>query len=123
MNSFSSFEMPASHPNDANSRRVSPSAPYFVADSCEEDTCEGCSAPAKAQLPSHWIRKHYPTVPTTMEMIAMDAAPAGEVWLVTTDFQTRGHGQVGTSWESDCGENLMFTCVFRPKEVRAIEQC
>ena len=122
MNSFSSFEMPASHPNDANSRRVSPSAPYFVADSCEEDTCEGCSAPAKAQLPPHWIRKHYPTVPTTMEMIVMDAAPAGEVWLVTTDFQTRGHGQVGTSWESDCGENLMFTFVFRPKDVRAIEQ-
>ena len=122
MNSFSSSEMPASPTNDANSRRVSPSAPYFVADSCEEDTCEGCSAPAKAQLPPHWFRKHYPTVPTTMEMIAMDAAPAEEVWLVTTDFQTRGHGQVGTSWESDCGENLMFTFVYRPKDVRATEQ-
>lgn len=52
----------------------------------------------------------------------MDAAPAEEVWLVTTDFQTRGHGQVGTSWESDCGENLMFTFVYRPKDVRATEQ-
>lgn len=122
MNSFSSFEMPVTPTNDANSRKVSPAAPYFVADSCEEDTCEGCSAPAKAQLPPHWIRKHYPTVPTTMEMIAMDVAPAEEVWLVTTDFQTRGHGQVGTSWESDCGENLMFTFVYRPKDVRATEQ-
>ena len=122
MNSFSSFEMPVTPTNDANSRKVSPAAPYFVADSCEEDTCEGCSAPAKAQLPPHWIRKHFPTVPTTMEMIAMDVAPAEEVWLVTTDFQTRGHGQVGTLWESDCGENLMFTFVYRPKDVRATEQ-
>ena len=122
MNSFSSSEMPASPTNDANSRRVSPSAPYFVADSCEEDTCEGCSAPAKAQLPPHWFRKHYPTVPTTMEMIAIDAAPAGEVWMVSTDFQTRGHGQRGTKWESDCGDNLMFTFVFRPQGVCATEQ-
>lgn len=122
MNSFSNSETQHLLSNAANSRKTSPSAPYFVADSCEEDTCEGCSAPAKAQLPPHWIRKHYPTVPTTMEMIAMDAAPAEEVWLVTTDFQTRGHGQVGTSWESDCGENLMFTFVYRPKDVRATEQ-
>ena len=129
MNSSSNSEMQHflsnaanSRENTANSRNESVSASRFFAESCEEDTCEGCSAPAKAQLPSHWIRKHYPTVTTTMEMIAMDAAPAGEVWLVTTDFQTRGHGQVGTSWESDCGENLMFTFVFRPKDVRAIEQ-
>ncbi len=94
----------------------------FFVESCEEDTCEGCSAPNKAQLPPHWLRKHFTTVPTTMEMLSIDAAPAEEVWLVTTDFQTRGHGQVGTSWESDCGENLMFTFVFRPKDVRATEQ-
>jgi biotin--[acetyl-coA-carboxylase] ligase len=122
MNSFSNSETQHLLSNAANSHKTSPSAPYFVADSCEEDTCEGCSASAKAQLPPHWIRKHYPTVPTTMEMIAMDAAPAGEVWMVSTDFQTRGHGQVGTLWESDCGENLMFTFVYRPKDVRATEQ-
>ena len=57
-----------------------------------------------------------------MEMIAMDAAPAGEVWMVSTDFQTRGHGQRGTKWESDCGENLMFTFVLSPQGVRASEQ-
>lgn len=129
MNSFSNNETQHllsnaanSRENTANSRNESVSVSRFFAESCEEDTCEGCSAPAKAQLPPHWFRKHYPTVPTTMEMIAMDAAPAGEVWLVTTDFQTRGHGQVGTSWESDCGENLMFTFVYRPKDVRATEQ-
>ena len=122
MNSFSNSETQHLLSNAANSHKTSPSAPYFVADSCEEDTCEGCSASAKAQLPPHWIRKHYPTVPTTMEMIAMDAAPAGEVWMVSTDFQTRGHGQRGTKWESDCGENLIFTFVFSPQGVRATEQ-
>ena len=92
MNSFSSSEMPATPTNDANSCKVSPAAPSFVADSCEEDTCEGCSAPAR------------------------------EVWMVSTDFQTRGHGQRGTKWESDCGDNLMFTFVFRPQGVCATEQ-
>ena len=98
MNSFSNNETQHLLSNTANSREEgvnfrneSVSVSRFFAESCEEDTCEGCSAPAKAQLPPHWIRKHYPTVPTTMEMIAIDAAPAGEVWLVTTDFQTRGH--------------------------------
>lgn len=88
----------------------------------DEDTSEGCGAPLQAQLPAHWHRQHFPTVPTTMECLPMNAAHEGEVQLVTTDFQTRGHGQVGTSWESDCGENLMFTFVFRPQAVRATEQ-
>ena len=129
MNSFSNNETQHllsnaanSRENTANSRNESVSVSRFFAESCEEDTCEGCSAPAKAQLPPHWIRKHFPTVPTTMEMIAMDAAPAGEVWMVSTDFQTRGHGQRGTKWESDCGENLIFTFVFSPQGVRATEQ-
>jgi len=129
MNSFSNNETQHLLSNTANSREEgvnfrneSVSVSRFFAEFCEEDTCEGCSAPAKAQLPPHWIRKHYPTVPTTMEVIAIDAAPAGEVWMVSTDFQTRGHGQVGTLWESDCGENLMFTFVYRPKDVRATEQ-
>jgi biotin--[acetyl-coA-carboxylase] ligase len=46
----------------------------------------------------------------------------GKVQLVTTDYQTHGHGQVNTVWESARGENLLFSFLFRPQHIAAGEQ-
>lgn len=47
---------------------------------------------------------------------------AKEILLVTTDYQTHGHGQVNTVWESARGENLLFSFLFRPEHITAGEQ-
>ena len=47
---------------------------------------------------------------------------AKEIQLVTTDYQTHGHGQVNTVWESARGENLLFSFLFRPERITAGEQ-
>jgi BirA family biotin operon repressor/biotin-[acetyl-CoA-carboxylase] ligase len=43
------------------------------------------------------------------------ALPEG--FVVFTDFQTAGKGQIGNSWESDAGKNLLFSMVLYPKQV------
>lgn len=45
-----------------------------------------------------------------------------KIQLVTTDYQTHGHGQVNTVWESARGENLLFSFLFRPQHITAGEQ-
>lgn len=47
---------------------------------------------------------------------------AKKILLVTTDYQTHGHGQVNTVWESARGENLLFSFLFRPQHITAGEQ-
>ena len=47
---------------------------------------------------------------------------AKKIQLVTTDYQTHGHGQVNTVWESARGENLLFSFLFRPEHIAAAEQ-
>lgn len=47
---------------------------------------------------------------------------AKEIQLVTTDYQTHGHGQVNTVWESARGKNLLFSFLFRPDHITAGEQ-
>ena len=47
---------------------------------------------------------------------------AKKIQLVTTDYQTHGHGQVNTVWESARGENLLFSFLFRPQHIAAGEQ-
>ena len=54
--------------------------------------------------------------------IVLDDENAGKVQLVTTDYQTHGHGQVNTVWESARGENLLFSFLFRPQHITAGEQ-
>jgi BirA family biotin operon repressor/biotin-[acetyl-CoA-carboxylase] ligase len=39
--------------------------------------------------------------------------------IVLADFQTAGRGQGGNSWESETGENLTFSILFRPADVPA----
>lgn len=37
--------------------------------------------------------------------------------MLYTDFQSAGKGQVGNSWESEAGKNLLFSMVFYPQKV------
>ena len=43
--------------------------------------------------------------------------PSGSI--VYADFQTAGRGQRGNFWESEAGNNLTFSILFRPKDVPA----
>lgn len=54
--------------------------------------------------------------------IVLNDKRAKEIQLVTTDYQTHGHGQVNTVWESARGENLLFSFLFRPQHITAGEQ-
>ncbi len=68
-------------------------------------------------LPAGWHHEHLPEVDTTMNYIRepeVFGRPA-EFELITADFQTCGHGQKGTVWESERGENLLFAFRFRPE--------
>jgi BirA family biotin operon repressor/biotin-[acetyl-CoA-carboxylase] ligase len=42
--------------------------------------------------------------------------------VVTAEFQSAGRGQVGNSWESDAGRNLLFSIAFHPHLVDAAQQ-
>ena len=59
---------------------------------------------------------------TSNKKIVLNDKSTGKVQLVTTDYQTHGHGQVNTVWESARGENLLFSFLFRPQHITAGEQ-
>lgn len=59
---------------------------------------------------------------TSNKKIVLNDKRAEEIQLVTTDYQTHGHGQVNTVWESARGENLLFSFLFRPEHITAGEQ-
>ena len=54
------------------------------------------------------------------EQCAKDRLPEGS--LVIADFQTAGKGQVGNSWESEAGKNLMFSILLYPDFLPANRQ-
>lgn len=72
-----------------------------------------------------WRHEHLDVTDSTMERIK--ALPDAEVpergfRLLTTGYQTMGHGQKGTRWEADEGRNLLFSFAFRPRQVQANHQ-
>ena len=64
---------------------------------------------------------HLPETDSTNQFLQMltktEELPSGSI--VLTDFQTAGRGQVGNSWESEAGKNLMFSILFHPVDVPA----
>lgn len=54
------------------------------------------------------------------EQCAKARLPEGS--LVIADFQTAGKGQVGNSWESEAGKNLMFSILLYPDSLPANRQ-
>lgn len=45
-----------------------------------------------------------------------------DMFLIYTDFQTKGKGQRGNSWESEEGKNLTFSFMLKPIELGANKQ-
>lgn len=45
-----------------------------------------------------------------------------DFYTIYTSFQSHGYGQVGNSWESEGGKNLLFSTVLHPTGVKASEQ-
>ena len=54
------------------------------------------------------------------QLILTKAAAEGTV--VMTQFQTKGKGQQGNSWESESGKNLLASYIFQPKFLKAANQ-
>jgi len=54
------------------------------------------------------------------QLILTKAATEGTV--VMTQFQTKGKGQQGNSWESEPGKNLLASYIFQPKFLKAVDQ-
>lgn len=75
-------------------------------------------------LPSNWQHVHLADTDSTMLQLQCPTYTHStkEFVLMTTDYQTAGHGQKGTSWEAERGENLLFSFVFHPTLIPAIQQ-
>ncbi len=54
------------------------------------------------------------------EMIRSQSIPEG--FVVCTDYQTSGKGQIGNSWEAEKGKNLLFSIVLYPQQIPVDEQ-
>jgi len=49
------------------------------------------------------------------EMLRKDRLPEG--FILHTDFQTAGKGQIGNLWESEAEKNLLFSIVLYPQKI------
>jgi BirA family biotin operon repressor/biotin-[acetyl-CoA-carboxylase] ligase len=67
-----------------------------------------------------FVKQTLSTNALLQEMIRKDSLPEG--FVVQTDFQTAGKGQIGNSWESEAGKNLLFSMVLYPNQIRLDEQ-
>lgn len=74
--------------------------------------------------PADVFRLHLSETDTTMRRLRCP-----DLWnrpepyvLLTTDFQTAGHGQRGTVWEAERGKNLLFGVLLRPWNVSPSRQ-
>lgn len=76
------------------------------------------------EMPPHWWHEHLPTTDTLMNDLQRPpyADLTDRVVLLTTDRQTAGRGQRGTTWESEEEKNLLFGLRFRPQGVKAGQQ-
>ena len=67
-----------------------------------------------------WLKETDSTNNHLRRLLDKEQLPEGS--LVVTDFQTAGKGQVGNSWESEAGENLMFSILLYPDFIPANRQ-
>ncbi len=62
--------------------------------------------------------KHLNEVSSTNDFLR-DYSSQATMTVAYADFQTRGRGQVGNTWNSNPGENLLFSILVHPTELRA----
>lgn len=72
--------------------------------------------PLNPRLSPYWKYLHLDFTSSTMTALRDMPFPhtAGQGLLLTADYQTAGHGQRGTQWESAAGRNLLFSLRFAP---------
>jgi BirA family biotin operon repressor/biotin-[acetyl-CoA-carboxylase] ligase len=54
------------------------------------------------------------------QLLRSETLPEGTI--ISTDFQTAGKGQVGNTWESEAGKNLLFSIVLYPEHIEIEKQ-
>ena len=64
---------------------------------------------------SFYIKQTNSTNALLWRMVREESLPEG--FVVQTDFQTGGKGQIGNSWESEAGKNLLFSMVLYPYHI------
>lgn len=69
---------------------------------------------------SLFIKETSSTNSLLREMLREKTLPEG--FVLHTDFQTAGKGQIGNTWESAPSENLLFSMVLYPKRIEPTEQ-
>ncbi len=67
-----------------------------------------------------YIKQTHSTNALLIEMVREGNLP--EEFLIRTDFQTAGKGQMGNSWEAEAGKNLLFSFVLYPVHIEIDEQ-
>ena len=67
-----------------------------------------------------WLKETDSTNNHLRRLLDKEQLPEGS--LVVTDFQAAGKGQVGNSWESEAGMNLMFSILLYPDFIPANRQ-
>lgn len=77
-----------------------------------------------SHLPADWHHTHLLQTGTTMAELRKEVYVRSSYAfeLLTADYQTAGHGQRGTTWEAEAGQNLLFGFVFHPLSVPASKQ-
>ncbi|MBP6260207.1 MAG: biotin--[acetyl-CoA-carboxylase] ligase [Paludibacter sp.] len=67
-----------------------------------------------------YIKQTHSTNALLIGMVREGNLPEG--FLIRTDFQTAGKGQMGNSWEAEAGKNLLFSFVLYPVHIAIDEQ-
>ena len=69
---------------------------------------------------SLFIKQTLSTNALLWNMLRQETLPEG--FVLYTDFQTTGKGQIGNSWESAEGKNLLFSMALFPLQIEPSEQ-
>lgn len=48
-------------------------------------------------------------------------SPSADITVVSTSFQTKGRGQMGSTWVSDKGKNALFSILVCPKDLKVAD--
>lgn len=64
--------------------------------------------------------KHFDKLDSTNDYLR-SLNPIAPVTVVSADFQTKGRGQVGNVWHSDKGQNLLFSILLMPENLKATD--
>ncbi len=65
---------------------------------------------------------YYRELASTNDHGMNEVDPVNGLSLVVTDYQTKGKGQAGRTWESDIGENLLFSLLYVPESPMVLSQ-